>query len=99
MNNRAFNDSKKRHLYATYELQRVAYKSLSADMSLPPHLRVRALELLARLPRNSTPVRIHNRCMLTGRAHAVLRFCKLSRIKFRDLASQGLLLGIKKASW
>lgn len=54
---------------------------------------------LSRLPRNSNPIRLHNRCNLTGRPKGYIRQFGISRIVFRDLASKGLIPGIKKASW
>jgi small subunit ribosomal protein S14 len=54
---------------------------------------------LSRLPRNSNPIRMHNRCKLTGRPKGYMRQFGISRITFREMASQGLIPGIKKASW
>ena len=54
---------------------------------------------LAKLPRDSSPTRSHNRCQLTGRSHAVLRKFKVSRIMLRELALAGKIPGLKKASW
>jgi small subunit ribosomal protein S14 len=54
---------------------------------------------LSRLPRNSNPIRLHNRCKLTGRPKGYIRQFGISRITFREMASQGLIPGIKKASW
>ena len=54
---------------------------------------------LSRLPRNSNPIRLHNRCKLTGRPKGYMRQFGVSRITFREMASQGLIPGIKKASW
>jgi len=54
---------------------------------------------LSRLPRNSNPVRLHNRCKLTGRPKGYMRQFGLSRITFREMASAGLIPGIRKASW
>ncbi len=54
---------------------------------------------LSRLPRNSSPIRLHNRCKLTGRPKGYMRQFGLSRITFREMASQGLIPGIRKASW
>lgn len=54
---------------------------------------------LSRLPRNSNPNRLHNRCKLTGRPKGYMRQFGLSRITFREMASAGLIPGIKKASW
>jgi len=54
---------------------------------------------LSKLPRNSSPIRLHNRCKLTGRPKGYMRQFGISRIAFRELASKGLIPGVKKASW
>lgn len=54
---------------------------------------------LSRLPRNSNPNRQRNRCKLTGRTRGYMRQFGISRITFREMASQGLIPGVKKASW
>ncbi len=54
---------------------------------------------LDKLPRNSSPVRLHNRCKLTGRPKGYMRKFGISRVTFRELASQGIIPGITKASW
>ena len=54
---------------------------------------------LSRLPRNSNPVRLHNRCSLTGRPKGYMRQFGISRITFREMASNGLIPGVRKASW
>ena len=54
---------------------------------------------LSRLPRNSNPIRLHNRCKLTGRPKGYMRQFGISRITFREMAYEGLIPGIKKASW
>ncbi|MEK7530383.1 MAG: 30S ribosomal protein S14 [Patescibacteria group bacterium] len=56
-------------------------------------------EALQKLPRNASPVRIKNRCAITGRSRAYMRQFGLSRIQFREMALRGELPGIKKASW
>jgi len=56
-------------------------------------------QALSRLPRNSNPIRLHNRCMITGRPKGYMRQFGISRIQFREMASKGLIPGIKKASW
>lgn len=56
-------------------------------------------EALQKLPRNASPVRLHNRCKITGRPKGYMRQFGLSRVTFRELASNGLIPGIKKASW
>ena len=54
---------------------------------------------LQKLPRNSAPVRQRNRCKLTGRPRGYMRQFGLSRVTFREMANQGLIPGVKKASW
>ncbi|WP_047448193.1 30S ribosomal protein S14 [Alistipes sp. ZOR0009] len=54
---------------------------------------------LAKLPKNSNPVRLHNRCQLTGRPKGYMRDFGISRITFREMASNGLIPGVRKASW
>ena len=56
-------------------------------------------EGLQKLPRNSSPVRIKNRCAVTGRGRGYMRDFGLSRIAFRELAREGKIPGVKKASW
>jgi small subunit ribosomal protein S14 len=56
-------------------------------------------DALQKLPRNASPVRLHNRCNLTGRPKGYIRQFGLSRIAFREMASQGLIPGVTKASW
>ncbi|MBP5413511.1 MAG: 30S ribosomal protein S14 [Bacteroidales bacterium] len=54
---------------------------------------------LQQLPLNSNPIRLHNRCKLTGRPKGYMRTFGISRINFREMASKGLIPGVKKASW
>jgi small subunit ribosomal protein S14 len=54
---------------------------------------------LSKLPKNSNPIRMHNRCSITGRPRGYMRLFGVSRITFREMASQGLLPGVRKASW
>ena len=54
---------------------------------------------LQKLPKNASPVRIHNRCKLTGRPKGYMRMFGVSRINFREMAVKGLIPGVKKASW
>ena len=56
-------------------------------------------QALSLLPRNSSKVRLHNRCLLTGRPKGYIRQFGISRITFREMASKGLIPGVKKASW
>lgn len=54
---------------------------------------------MAKLPRDASPTRLHSRCALTGRSHAYLRKFKICRIQLRELALQGKIPGLRKASW
>ena len=54
---------------------------------------------LQKLPKNSSPVRLHNRCSITGRPKGYMRIFGISRIQFREMASNGLIPGVRKASW
>ena len=56
-------------------------------------------EALQKLPKNASPIRLHNRCKLTGRPKGYMRQFGLSRVTFREMANQGLIPGVKKASW
>ena len=56
-------------------------------------------EGLQALPKNSSPVRLHNRCKITGRPKGYIRQFGISRIQFREMASNGLIPGVRKASW
>jgi len=56
-------------------------------------------EGLSKLPKNSSPVRLHNRCGITGRPKGYMRQFGISRITFREMALKGLIPGVKKASW
>ena len=56
-------------------------------------------EALQKIPKNASPVRLHNRCKLTGRPKGYMRQFGISRVTFREMANQGLIPGVKKASW
>ena len=56
-------------------------------------------EGLQKLPKNSSPVRLHNRCKLTGRPRGYMRQFGVSRVTFREMANNGLIPGVRKASW
>ncbi|UZO79206.1 30S ribosomal protein S14 [Aquimarina sp. ERC-38] len=56
-------------------------------------------EALQKLPKNASPIRQHNRCKLTGRPKGYMRQFGISRVTFREMANQGLIPGVTKASW
>jgi small subunit ribosomal protein S14 len=90
---------KREKLVRRYAARREELKRKARDLKLSAEERQLAREQLAKLPRNSSPVRLKTRCIVSGRAKAVYRKFMLSRIAFRTLALEGKLPGIKKASW
>ena len=79
--------------------KRESLKKIIKNKKLPLEERFAAQLKLAKIPRNSTKVRIRNRCEITGRPHGVYRKLKISRIALRELASQGKIPGMTKSSW
>jgi small subunit ribosomal protein S14 len=79
--------------------KRGALKSIVMDRTLPVEDRFNATIKLAQLPRNGAAVRVRLRCQLTGRSRGNYRKFKLCRIKLRELANQGQIPGMVKASW
>jgi small subunit ribosomal protein S14 len=90
---------KRQKLVARFAARRAALKDIATDESKPMEERFKARLKLAKLPRNSSPTRLHNRCQLTGRPKAYYRKLKMSRIMLRDLASMGQIPGMVKSSW
>lgn len=92
-------NNKRKKLAKSLNNKRAALKAKIYDKSLPLEERFNFVTILAKLPRNSAPTRIRNRCALTGRPRGVYRKFALSRNMLRDLGSKGLLPGVIKASW
>ena len=92
-------DKKRRKLANRFKAKREALKAIASDRSLPSEERFAARLKLAELPRNASPVRVRNRCELTGRPRGIYRKFKLSRIALRDLAARGQIPGMVKSSW
>jgi len=90
---------KRAKLVEKYATKRAALKEIINDESKPMEERFRATLKLAKLPRNSSATRVHNRCQLTGRPHAYYRKLKVSRIALRELGSAGQIPGMVKSSW
>ena len=89
---------KRQRLVMKYQTKRTRLKKLIKEASSLKE----KLDLhreLQRLPKNSSPVRLHNRCLVTGRPQGYYRDFGLSRHVLRELAHQGLLPGVRKASW
>ena len=80
-------ERKRERLVAKYAEKRAALKA-AGDY-----------EGLDKLPRNASPVRLHNRCKLTGRPKGYMRKFGISRVTFREMAAKGMIPGVTKASW
>ena len=79
--------------------KRESLKKIIKNKKLPLEERFAAQLKLAKIPRNSSKVRIRNRCEITGRPRGVYRKLRISRIALRDLASKGKIPGMTKSSW
>ena len=88
---------KRAKLVAKYAEKRAALKKIvnAGD----PVEAYEAARKLQEIPRNANPIRLHNRCKLTGRPKGYMRLFGISRIQFREMASSGLIPGVRKASW
>ena len=92
-------NAKRARLIKQYEKKRAALKATIKNKETTDEARFAAVIELAKLPRNSAKIRYRNRCQVTGRPRANYRLFGLSRITFREYASNGLIPGVKKASW
>ena len=90
---------KRQKLVDKYAAKRAELKGIARDESRPMEERFKAQLKLAKLPRNSSATRLHNRCQLSGRPHAYYRKLKVSRIALRELGSNGQIPGMVKSSW
>lgn len=79
--------------------RRQELKKIVRSVNVSEEERMNAQDALNKLPRNSSPVRLRNRCKLTGRPRGYLRKFQMSRICFRKLANDGTIPGVFKASW
>ncbi len=92
-------EKKRTKMVAKFAAKRSALKAASVDVALSFEERMEAMDKLAALPRNASPVRQRNRCRMTGRPHGVYKKFGLSRNMLRELAMQGDVPGLRKASW
>jgi small subunit ribosomal protein S14 len=90
---------KRRELVEKFAVKRAALNATATDMSLTDEERAAARQKIQALPRNSSPVRLRNRCALTGRPRGVYKKFGLGRIKLREFAMRGEIPGVVKASW
>ncbi|MFD2239059.1 30S ribosomal protein S14 [Aureimonas populi] len=92
-------NKRREKLVAKYAAKRDTLKKITTDQGASMEDRFRAQLQLAELPRNSSKVRVRNRCEVTGRPRAYYRKLKMSRIALRDLGNNGQIPGIVKSSW
>ena len=92
-------NEKRRKLVEKYSGKRDELFSIINDSKAPFEEKIKARRALSEITRNANPVRIRNRCQVTGRPHGYIRHFGLSRIAFREMAHRGQLPGVKKASW
>ena len=92
-------EDKRRRMVKKYAGKRAELKAIMDDVNRSDEDRMAAREKFNALPRNSSPVRTRNRCQLTGRPRGVFRKFGLCRNKIRELAMNGEIPGVTKASW
>ncbi len=90
---------KRSKLVARYAQKRSELKAIISNPDTAYDEKMSAVDKLQKLPRDSSPVRQHNRCRITGRPHGFYRKFGLSRIKLREAAMRGDVPGLVKASW
>ena len=89
----------RREMVDRYRERREQLKALISNPETPQEERFEAVDKLNKLPRNSSVVRVRNRCRVTGRPRAYYRKFQMSRVSLRDLGLTGQIAGLKKASW
>src|SRR5262249_39340418 len=92
-------NNRRRKMVARFKTKREALLAIANDEAKTLEERFQARLKLAELPRNSSAVRIRNRCEVTGRPRGYYRKLRMSRIALRDLGSAGLIPGMVKSSW
>jgi small subunit ribosomal protein S14 len=92
-------DRKRRKIVKKFAARRAELLASTGNQKLSPEERYEARMQLQKLPRDASPVRLRNRCALTGRPRGVFRKFGLARGKLRDIAMRGEIPGVIKASW
>ena len=92
-------NKKRERLIAKFAKKRAELKAILANPDTSDEEFYKAQAKLTKLPKNSSPIRARNRCSVTGRPRAFIRKFGLSRITFRELATQGKIPGVTKSSW
>ncbi|MBL0938195.1 MAG: 30S ribosomal protein S14 [Gemmatimonadaceae bacterium] len=92
-------NEQRKELVQRFAQKRAALKATINNPKSTPEEKLAAVNALHKLPRNSSATRVRNRCSMSGRPRAFLRHFGLSRIALRDMALNGLIPGVRKASW
>jgi small subunit ribosomal protein S14 len=92
-------NNKRMKLVKKYYARRIELKTIIHNPKTSYEDRMAAFDKLRKLPRNANPIRVQSRCRVTGRPRAVYKKFGLSRITLREMASNGLIPGMTKASW
>lgn len=92
-------NNKVKNLVEKHQQKRKSLRELISNPDLPMSEKLEYQKKLQKLPLDSSASRYRNRCVLTGRSRGFYRKFRLSRIKFRELAHQGLIPGVTKSSW
>ncbi|MCB1082356.1 MAG: 30S ribosomal protein S14 [Chlamydiia bacterium] len=92
-------EKRREHIVKVKWEKREELKKIVRDLTTTEEEKMAAQEKLGKLPKNSSKIRLRNRCRLTGRSRGYLRKFNLSRLCFREMANAGLIPGITKASW
>ena len=92
-------NNKRVKLANKFYMKRKKLKKIIMDKKITLEERFKAQQKLSKLPKNSSMIRVRNRCQITGRPHGVYRKLKISRIALRQMASSGKIPGMTKSSW
>ena len=92
-------NNRRKKMAAKGEAKRAALRVIISDANASDEDRDNAMMRLQKMPRDTSRIRVRNRCELTGRSRGVYRDFQLSRITFRELAHRGMIPGVTKASW
>lgn len=92
-------NERRKKTVAKYAKKRAELKKAIRSIHTSAEDRITAQESLAKLPRDANPIRVTNRCLVTGRPRGTLRYFQMSRITFREMALAGQITGVVKSSW
>jgi len=92
-------NNRRKKMVAKGEAKRAELRKIISDANASDEARDEAMMKLQKMPRDTSRIRVRNRCEITGRPRGIYRDFQLSRITFRELAHQGMIPGVTKASW